>query len=66
MADPVRPAPPIHPENEPFWQGLKENELRLQVCSSCGTPRFPVAPVCFACFSDAFEWKPMSGRGRLV
>src|SRR5579885_1054222 len=66
MAEAVRPRPVVHPENEAFWNSLKEREMRLQVCGECGTPRFPVAPVCFKCFSDAFDWRAMSGRGRVV
>jgi uncharacterized protein len=66
MAEAVRPGPAIHPENEAFWDSLKEHQLRLQFCSDCGTPRFPVSPVCFKCLSYAAEWKPVSGRGRVV
>jgi uncharacterized OB-fold protein len=61
-----RPAPVVHPETEPFWAGLAEGELRVQVCAACGTHRFPFAPVCFACLSFEHTWEAISPQGRLA
>lgn len=57
--------PEITDANQPFWDGCEKGELRLQRCASCATYRFPDAPVCGRCLSEAFSWQAVSGRGRL-
>lgn len=57
--------PSITPENEPFWDGCANGELRLQLCESCGTYRFPDSEVCPRCLSVSFSWRPVSGKGTL-
>ena len=59
----------IHPLSNPdyqqFYGYVDRRDLHLQRCSECGVVRFPVSPVCYACFSDAWEWQRSSGRGRV-
>ncbi|WP_067460979.1 Zn-ribbon domain-containing OB-fold protein [Actinomadura macra] len=57
--------PEITPANRPYWDGLAENELRLQCCDSCGEYRFPDSEVCPRCLSGSFSWRAVSGKGRL-
>jgi uncharacterized protein len=57
--------PTVYPGEEPFWDGFRDHEIRLQVCDRCGRAWFPIGPVCPFCLSDAFTWKPMSGRGTI-
>ena len=57
--------PPMTEANRPYWDGLAAGELRLQVCTSDRTYRFPQSPVCPACLSPDFTWQPVSGRARL-
>ncbi len=50
-------------ESEPFWEGTRAGELRIQGCGSCGRLRFPPRPMCPWCRSTVSSWKIMSGRG---
>lgn len=60
------PDPLIHPDTEPFWQGLERGELRAQRCKACGTWRYPFAPVCHRCLSFEATWEPLSADGRVA
>ncbi len=57
------PLPEVTEANAPFWEGCERGELRLQVCSVCGTYRFPDSSLCPACLSRQATWKATSGRG---
>jgi uncharacterized protein len=54
------------PETQPFWAGTLAGELRIQHCQSCGKYYFYPRPFCRYCQSRDVEWRPVSGRGRLV
>jgi uncharacterized protein len=56
--------PNVLPGDEPYWSYMSSSELRAQCCDDCGTLRFPSAPVCPSCLSEAAHWKRLSGRGR--
>jgi|1186.fasta_scaffold590435_2 uncharacterized OB-fold protein len=58
-------APLVHPETEPFWSSIAAGELSLQRCSSCGTLRFPLSPVCHNCLSPDFDWESVDTRGTI-
>jgi uncharacterized protein len=49
--------------SEPYWTGLKEGELRIQRCASCGYLRHPISWLCPECLHEDSEWIAMSGRG---
>ena len=57
------PLPQPEPEAAPFWDGLREGELRLQRCAVCGRLGYPPREMCAECGSFEFEWQPASGRG---
>ncbi|MBO0692338.1 MAG: OB-fold domain-containing protein [Acidimicrobiaceae bacterium] len=57
--------PAVTDANRPFWDGLREGELRLQSCTACGTRRYPESYVCPKCLSPDSTWQATSGRGRL-
>ena len=63
---PFRILPRVTPENEHFWHGGAEGELRFLRCDSCRTWVHPPAPLCPAC--ESFELSPeaVSGRAELV
>lgn len=61
-----RPARRAGREDVPFWGFLEDQELRLQQCRDCGRFRYPPAPVCPDCWSEAHTWTPLSGRGVLL
>jgi uncharacterized OB-fold protein len=60
-----KPLPEITPLTEGFWEHARARRLAVQACTSCGDVHFPASPVCPKCLSEAQEWRPVSGRGRL-
>ena len=65
MSD-AKPLPLPDRDSEPYWQALRERELRLQRCSGCGALRWPPRAVCNRCHSFDAQWMALSGRGRIV
>ena len=59
------PIPKPTPETEPFWQALKQRQLRIQRCDDCGQHFFYPRPLCPHCWSRAVRWVDASGRGIL-
>lgn len=57
--------PEMDAESRPYWEGLAEERLRLQLCSSCGRHRFPAMPGCPSCGSEDSDWVDAQGGGRL-
>jgi uncharacterized protein len=57
--------PLSNPDYQQFYEYIDRHELHLQRCSACGLVRFPISPVCYACFSGDWEWLRSSGRGRV-
>lgn len=49
-----------------FWEHVAGRSLRLQRCGSCGTFRYPPAPVCPSCLADTSEWTPVAGAGTIL
>jgi uncharacterized protein len=52
-------------ESDGFWEGTAAGELRIQVCRSCGAPRFPPTVMCPECQSTDRSWRAVSGRGTI-
>lgn len=61
----MKPLPRITPDNEPFYQALRDGRFVLPYCADCGKPHLPPGPVCPFCFAENLEWRPASGRGRI-
>lgn len=61
--NPLTPVPT--PETEAFWQGLRENVLRLCHCDTCQQYYFPPSNVCGHCASKAVSWVEASGDASL-
>lgn len=59
------PQPKPTPLDEPFWQGLAENELRLQHCRSCGGWQWGPEWICHHCHSDDVEFKAVPAKGEI-
>ena len=55
--------PQITELNRPFWDSCRNGVLVLQRCAECGHLRYPISPMCPACWGFGFEWAPLSGRG---
>lgn len=65
MSRPFRILPAVTPENEHFWKGGAEGELRFLCCRDCATWIHPPAPVCPVCLGRESEVRAVSGRARL-
>ena len=59
-----KPLPEMEEELQPFWDGCKQHELRLQQCQTCGTYYYPNS-ICHNCDSPKMEWVKVSGKGKL-
>ena len=63
MSDkPFRLLPAVTPENEHFWHGGAEGELRFLRCEDCRTYVHPPAPLCPGCLSRSLAPQAVSGR----
>jgi uncharacterized protein len=64
----TKPLPNIDADHQPFWEGLRQHELRVFRCQRCGAAYWPVA-YCRTCPPEPFyanmAWEPASGRGRV-
>lgn len=62
---PFRLLPAVTPENEHFWRGGAEGELRFLHCDACRLFVHPPSPRCPQCLSPALHVRASSGRARL-
>ncbi len=65
MSDYAKPIPTPSEDSRPYWEAAKNHQLKLQQCRACNAFRFPPAEVCSECTSDAYDWNPVSGKGRV-
>lgn len=50
----------------PFFEAANQDRLVIQNCTACDRLSFPPRAACDACGSgDNFEWKQLSGRGKI-
>jgi uncharacterized protein len=61
-----KPLPAISSLNQPYWDALRNRELKLPKCDRCGKIWYPPSPLCPACWSREFTWTRLSGRGRVT
>jgi uncharacterized OB-fold protein len=59
------PIPVLDGDSKPYWEGVEQGELRIQLCSDCNKHIFYPRSICPHCFSDHVEWVTASGRGRI-
>src|SRR5271166_2481549 len=60
---PMRLLPAVTLENQHFWTGGAQGELRFLCCALCKHLIHPPAPVCPECLSRKLEVATVSGRG---
>jgi len=62
-----KPLPHKTKVNAPYWDALKNHELRLQKCNVCGHIWHPPASnVCPNCLTqDNYEFTKLSGKGKI-
>lgn len=56
-----KPLPRPTAISAPFWDAARQNQLLVQVCTSCGHAQHPPRPLCVACWGRALEWREASG-----
>lgn len=49
----------------PFWDSLKEHEVKVQKCDSCGAFRYVPKEICNRCHATESTWTPISGTGQV-
>lgn len=47
----------------PFWESLRQRDVKVQRCTSCGTFRHVPKEICAECHSASFSFERVSGRG---
>ena len=60
------PPNPKSAHERAWWDALARHQLSLQRCSGCGFLRYPTGLFCPECWSDAFTWQALSGKGSVV
>jgi len=63
---PFRILPLVTPENEHFWRGGADGELRFQRCTQCSAYIHPPAPVCGECLCRDSSIAAVSGKAVLL
>jgi uncharacterized OB-fold protein len=64
-ATPFRLLPQLTDENEAFWTGGAEGELRFLRCDACAELVHPPAPLCPRCLGSQLTPRAVSGRATL-
>ena len=61
------PAPTTAPDGlaDPYWQGTREEKLRIQKCHGCGAWQWGPEWICHKCHSFDLAWEDVAGKGRI-
>jgi uncharacterized OB-fold protein len=52
-------------DSRPYWEGLRQGELRIQRCDSCARAVFYPRAICPHCFAEKLSWIVASGKGTI-
>jgi len=58
--------PPDTLLSRPFWEGCRQQELRLQHCADCHQFQFYPRIVCSHCDGSDLSWRKVTGKGRVA
>lgn len=58
--------PPTTALTEPYWEGCKAGELKLQRCTACGKHQFYPRTLCSHCSAATLEWIGACGAGTVA
>ncbi|MXR37502.1 bifunctional OB-fold nucleic acid binding domain-containing protein/MaoC family dehydratase [Craterilacuibacter sinensis] len=61
-----KPQPAITDISRPYWDALKQHQIKLQQCNACALWVFFPRSHCPHCLSDALQWREVSGQGKLL
>jgi uncharacterized OB-fold protein len=61
------PAPSAAPDglSQPYWDGTRQEKLRIQRCRGCGAGQWGPEWICHRCHSFDLAWEEIRGRGRI-
>lgn len=62
MSQAFRVLPRVTPENEHFWRGGADGQLRISRCGDCGTWIHPTSPICPSCYGRSIAPDVASGK----
>ena len=57
------PIPVPTPTSKPFWDGLRDQQVRLQRCDDCQSWIYYPRSRCSVCLSDSLTWCDVAGTG---
>ena len=60
-----KPLPVVTPITKPYWDALKDEQIRLQYCGSCKAHIFYPRSHCPSCLNPELEWQNVEGSGAL-
>lgn len=60
-----KPLPLPTPTSQPYWDGLKAHQVRIQQCEACSHWIFYPRAHCPVCASGKLAWRDISGNGTL-
>lgn len=63
--DPDRPLPQPSELTKPFWDGVREERLLIQMCNDCDARIMYPKRFCPSCLSDDLGWVQSAGRGKV-
>jgi len=58
----TKPLPMIEPEAQPYWDSLKQHQMKVQRCADCSRWTFAPRTMCPGCMGVNLEWTPVSGK----
>lgn len=59
-----KPLPKLDGPERPFWEGLRQREVRVQICEN-GHYRFPASRYCPVCHSAQSRWVAVAPEGEV-
>ena len=65
MTETTKPLPIPSELAQPFWDALRENELKLQQCQGCSVHIHPPKIICPRCHGRRFEWARVKPTGHV-
>ncbi len=58
--------PPLTALSQPYFDGCRAGELRLQQCTRCNEFQFYPRVICSHCCHDELQWQVASGSGEIA
>ena len=61
----TKPLPLVDERSKPFWSASKNKLIQLPQCTVCQNIRAQFEIFCPKCGSELFDWKTLSGYGKI-